>query len=145
LGDNKLSGIIPDWLGQLGGLQNLGLSYNSLIGSIPTTFWNLSSFTVLRVFSNHLIGTFPECLGQLSNLEELIVGGNSLPGVISKRNFAKLTKLQTLTFGSPSLVFDFDSNWIPPFKLQGLKLEYVDLKLVPWFYTQTSLISNVCC
>jgi Leucine-rich repeat (LRR) protein len=141
LRENKLSGTIPDWLGQLRGLQNLGLSYNSFTGSIPTVFGNLSSLIYLSVSSNHLTGTLPESLGQLSNLEELYFVGNSLSGVVSKRNFAKLSKLQWLRFGSPSIVLDFDPNWIPPFKLQDLALEYVDLKLIPWFYTQTSLIS----
>ncbi|KAK2407473.1 receptor protein EIX2 [Trifolium repens] len=141
LGENRLSGKIPEWLGQLGGLKILGLAYNSFTGSIPTNFGNLSSLTVLRFSSNQLTGTVPECLGKLSNLEELIVGGNNLSGVISKRNFAKLPNLQILSFGSPSFNFDFDPNWIPPFKLQYLTLEYADLKLVPWFYTQTSLIS----
>jgi Leucine-rich repeat (LRR) protein len=141
LGDNMFSGKIPKCLGQLGGLKILGLSYNSFTGSIPTTLGNLSSLTVLRVASNHLTGTLPECFGQLSNLEELDVRGNNLSGVISKRNFAKLSNLQILSFGSPSFNFDFDPNWIPPFKLQDLVLEYVDLKLLPWFYTQTSLIS----
>ncbi|WJX87317.1 hypothetical protein P8452_69524 [Trifolium repens] len=140
LGDNMFSGKIPKCLGQLGGLKILGLSYNSFTGSIPTTLGNLSSLTVLRVASNHLTGTLPECFGQLSNLEELDVRGNNLSGVISKRNFAKLSNLQILSFGSPSFNFDFDPNWIPPFKLHHLVLEYVDLKLIPWFYTQTSLI-----
>jgi hypothetical protein len=38
-----LSGKIPEWLGQLGGLKILGLAYNSFTGSIPTNFGNLSS------------------------------------------------------------------------------------------------------
>ncbi|WJX87321.1 hypothetical protein P8452_69528 [Trifolium repens] len=141
LGYNKLSGTTPDWLGQLGGLQNLELSFNSFTGSIPTAFGNLSSLIYLDVSSNHLTGTLPESLGQLSNLWLLIVSENSLSGVVSKRNFAKLSKLRSLRFGSPSLVLDFDPNWIPPFKLKDLELEYVDLKLISWFYTQTSLIS----
>ncbi|WJX93043.1 hypothetical protein P8452_74614 [Trifolium repens] len=140
LGDNMFSGKIPEWLGQLGGLKILGLSYNLFTGSIPTTLGNLSSLTVLRVASNPLTGTLPECFGQLSTLEELDVRGYNLSGVISKRNFAKLSNLQILLFASPSFNFDFDPNWIPPFKLQYLVLEYVDLKLIPWFYTQTSLI-----
>ncbi|KAK2407489.1 receptor protein EIX2 [Trifolium repens] len=141
LRNNKLSGTIPDWLGQLRGLQNLVLGYNSFTGSIPTSFGNLSSLIFLSVSSNHLTGTLPESLGQLSNLEILSVRENSLSGVVSKRNFAKLSKLQMLGFGSPSLVLDFDPNWIPPFKLVNLVLEYVDLKLLPWFKTQTSLFS----
>jgi len=139
LEDNKLSGAIPDWLGQLGGLKQLVLSYNSYTSSIPTTLGNLSSLIYLDVSTNHLNGSLPESLGQLSNLEELVVDENPLSGVLSDRNFAKLSNLQTLSFGSPSFIFDFDPHWIPPFKLQNLRLRYADLKLLPWLYTQTSL------
>jgi len=141
LEDNKLSGAIPDWLGQLGGLKQLVLSSNSFTSYIPTTLGNLSSLIYLDVSRNHLNGSLPESLGKLSNLEELVVDENPLSGVLSHRNFAKLPNLQWLSFGSPSFIFDFDPHWIPPFKLQLLRLSYANLKLVPWLYTQTTLTS----
>jgi len=141
LGDNKLSGAIPDWFGQLGGLEDLDLAYNSFTSSTPTTLGNLSSLIYLIVSSNHLNGSLPECLGQLSNLEMLLLDENPLSGVLSQRNFAKLPNLQWLWFGSLSFIFDFNPHWIPPFKLQHLQLEYANLKLVPWLYTQTTLTS----
>ncbi|KAK7314084.1 hypothetical protein VNO77_39293 [Canavalia gladiata] len=139
LKDNRLSGTIPNWVGQLGSLQYLDLSYNLFIGPIPTTLGNLSSLIALDVVSNKLNGSLPQSLGHLHNLQVLGVGENSLSGVVSHRNFAKLSNLQNLWLSSPSFIFEFDPHWIPPFQLQDLILGYVDLKLFPWLYTQTSL------
>ncbi|XP_058745701.1 receptor-like protein EIX2 [Vicia villosa] len=115
LGGNKLNGTIPNGLGQLAWLSNLDLSMNLLTSVIPTTLWNLSSLLSLDLSSNNLTG------------------------VVSDRNFAKHSKLRELGLGSPSIVFDFESHWMPPFKLQRLDLQYADVKLLPWLYTQESL------
>lgn len=139
LGSNQLSGPIPNWLGQHESLRYLVLRENSFTGPIPTTLGNLSSLIDFDVISNDLTGSLPESLGQLSNLEGLGVGHNSLSGVVSHRNFAKLSKLQKLWLASPSFNFDFDPHWIPHFQLQLLNLNYVDLKLLPWLFKQTSL------
>lgn len=139
LWDNMLSGKIPDWLGQFGNLHYLILSHNLLTSSIPMTLGNLSSLRDFRVTSNQLTGTLPENFGQLSNLEVLSVAENYLSGVVSHRNFINVSNLQILALGSPSLVFDFDPHWTPPFQLHDLTLAYVNLKLLPWFYTQRSL------
>jgi len=139
LRENKMSGIIPDWIGQFANLQYLSLYGNLLIGSIPITLGNLSSLTVFNVALNNLTGSLPQSLGNLSNLEVLGFGENSLSGVVTHRNFANLFNLKRLFLGSPFFIFDFDPYWIPPFKLQYLVLEYADIKLVPWLYTQNSL------
>ena len=139
LRDNMIGGTIPDWIGQLGNLQYLSLYRNLLIGSIPTTLGNLSFLTTFNVASNNLTGSL-ESLGKLSKLEALIVGDNYyLSGVLTHQNFTKLYNLKKLYLGSPFFIFDFDPHWIPPFKLQLLDLKYVNLKLVPWLYTQTTL------
>ncbi|AET02472.2 LRR receptor-like kinase family protein [Medicago truncatula] len=136
---NEMSGKIPDWIGQFTNLEYLELSMNLLIGSIPTTLGNVSSLTVFDVVLNNLTGSLPESLGKLSNLEVLYVGENNLSGVVTHRNFDKLFNLKELWFGSPLSIFNFDPQWIPPFKLQLLDLKCANLKLIPWLYTQTSL------
>ncbi|KAI9101403.1 hypothetical protein K1719_023885 [Acacia pycnantha] len=137
---NKLSGSIPGWLGQLEYLQEVDVSENLLSGLIPSTLGNLSSLTHLLVFSNHLNASLPESLGQLFNLEALEFNDNHLTGHVSARNFAKLSKLSHLSMGSPGLIFDFDSLWVPPFQLKEIDLSYlVGPKLPTWLYTQTSL------
>jgi len=141
LRDNMMNGTIPNWIGKLGNLQHLNLYGNLLIGSIPTNVGNLSSLTTFDVVENNLTGSLPQSLGNLSNLEVLGVGQNSLNGVVTNQIFANLFNLKRLWLSSPFFVFDFDPHWIPPFKLQHLILEYADIQLLPWLFSQTSLIN----
>ncbi|XP_061347794.1 receptor-like protein EIX2, partial [Gastrolobium bilobum] len=113
---NHFNGPIPDWLGQFEHLQYLDLHKNKFSGSIPINLGNLSSLVVLGVRSNHLTG------------------------VVSERNFAKLSKLEYLSI-SPPIIFDFDSHWIPPFQLQQLIFGFAGSKLPVWLYTQRSIQS----
>ncbi|XP_054813232.1 receptor-like protein EIX2 [Prosopis cineraria] len=137
---NKLIGPIPDWLGQLEHLQEVDVSENLFSGPIPSTLGNLTSLTHLHVSSNHLAGSLPESLGQLLNLGVLEFDDNHLTGHVCERNFANLSKLTVLSMGSPGLIFEFDSLWIPPFQLEQVGLSYmVGPNLPTWLYTQTSL------
>ncbi|XP_061341649.1 receptor-like protein EIX2 [Gastrolobium bilobum] len=138
---NNLVGPIPDWVGQLEQLQDLDLSYNSFSGPIPTSLGNLSSLIELYLFSNHLNGNLPESLGQLFNLKAMTVGDNSLTGIVTQRNLLSLSNLKYISLSSPTLIFDFDPEWVPPFQLQRIELGYVGGKLPSWLFTQSSLKS----
>ncbi|XP_047149066.1 receptor-like protein EIX1 [Vigna umbellata] len=70
--DNNFDGPIPDWLGDFEHLETLVLGVNNFSGSIPTNLGNLSTLTTLDVASN------------------------PLTGVVSEKNFAKLSKLKEL-------------------------------------------------
>ncbi|KAK7377137.1 hypothetical protein VNO80_02559 [Phaseolus coccineus] len=96
LEDNNFDGPIPDWLGEFEHLKRLILGVNNFSGSIPTN------------------------LGNLSSLITLAIGSNPLTGVVSKRNFAKLSKLKELHIYSYSrLIFDFDYIGFHPFNLKN--------------------------
>ncbi|XP_027364682.1 receptor-like protein EIX2 [Abrus precatorius] len=113
---NNFNGPIPDWLGQLEHLQELVLTVNKFSGSIPTNLGNLSSLVVLYF------------------------GNNNLTGVVSPRNFVKLSKLKYLSICvSPPLIFDFDPHWVPPFQLDDICLAFGGSKPPAWLYTQRSL------
>ncbi|XP_027360721.1 receptor-like protein EIX2 isoform X2 [Abrus precatorius] len=140
LNDNELNGSIPDWLGQHENLQFLGLSENMFHGSIPSSLGNLSSLVDLSISSNLLTGNIPTSIGQLFNLRTLFIGGESLSGVLSEKHFFNLSNLESLVL-SAHFAFDLDSDWIPPFHLNGISLSNTVLgpKFPEWIYTQKSL------
>ncbi|KAH1191350.1 Receptor-like protein EIX2 [Glycine max] len=116
LESNNLSGPIPNWLGELEHLQYLNLVRNMFFGSIPINLGNLSSLIVLAV------------------------GRNQLTGVVSERNFVKLSKLKILDiYSSPPLIFDFESHWVPPFQLEILVFGFAGPYLPEWLYAQRSI------
>lgn len=136
---NYLKGPLPNWLGQLEQLQRLYLSYNYFSGPIPSCLGNLSSLIELVLNSNQLNGNLSKDLGQLLNLESLLLAENSLTGTVSERNLLSFSNLKVLSLNSPTLVFDFDPEWTPPYQLQAVEFGNVRDKLPEWLFTQSSL------
>ena len=117
-------------------IEKLYLDDNHIMGSFPdlTTF---PSLRVLWLSENQLSGTIPESLGKQFNLERLYIGGNPFEGVISETHFSKLTKLKVFHIYDNSLVFNFSSNWVPPFQLDELYMNNCQLPHFPkWLQTQ---------
>ena len=95
LGYNDLAGEIPEALGQLNNLQVLDLGYNDLTGPIPETLGSLNSLQSLYLSGNDLTGPIPEALGQLDNLHTLSLASNQLTGTIPG-TLGQLNNLQIL-------------------------------------------------
>ena len=95
LHSNKLSGSIPKEIGNLGSLKHLELFNNELIGSIPTEIGNLGSLSFLSLNNNELSGRLPTEIGNLGSLTDLELFGNGLSGSIPKEigNLTNLTGL----------------------------------------------------
>ena len=91
---NRLSGEIPEELGDLSNLAVLSLSDNRLSGEIPEELGDLSNLTGLSLFKNRLSGEIPEELGDLSNLTGLSLLDNRLSGEIPE----ELGDLSNLTW-----------------------------------------------
>jgi Leucine-rich repeat (LRR) protein len=81
-GPNRLSGCIPQKLGNLVNLKELYLHRDDLTGSIPCTVGNLTKLSIFYLYENQFSGYLPRELGYLVNLEYLKVSGNKLIGYI---------------------------------------------------------------
>ncbi|KAL4572029.1 hypothetical protein LXL04_018797 [Taraxacum kok-saghyz] len=66
LGDNKLSGNVPVWIGdKLTSLIVLRLHKKNFAGKIPRSLCKTSKLQILDVGFNNLSGSIPRCLGEL--------------------------------------------------------------------------------
>ncbi|KAJ1443710.1 Leucine-rich repeat [Sesbania bispinosa] len=82
LSSNRISGEIPDVMGDLKGLVLLNLSNNMFTGSIPSSLGNLSNLEALDLSLNSLSGNIPQQLTQITFLEFFNVSFNNLSGPI---------------------------------------------------------------
>ncbi|GFQ01225.1 probable leucine-rich repeat receptor-like protein kinase at5g63930 [Phtheirospermum japonicum] len=145
---NQLSGHLTQQFGEFKSLRDLDLSGNSLSGEIPNNIGNLSSsLEYLRLASNRLTGNLPENVGKLSNLIEFDISDNMLEGVVSMTHFAHLSKLKYLYASRSHLILNVSPNWIPPFKLETLRLGSLNLGSVThipsWIETQKKTIQEL--
>ncbi|XP_074375243.1 uncharacterized protein LOC141717011 [Apium graveolens] len=144
LNQNHFQGPIPSSIQNLTSLLTLDLWLNNLNGSLPESLCHLSKLESLDVSYNKLSGSIPKCIGGLSNLYELDLYSNSWEGSISEEHFVNLTGLTSLSISSDStLVFNVDSEWIPPFQLTDLYLESVNVgpNFPSWLLTQRDIYS----
>jgi hypothetical protein len=80
---NRLTGAIPETLGQLSQLTRLDLSENfDLTGGIPASLGKLSKLQYLILSANNLGGFIPNIFGNLTNLYWIDLEGDNLTGTI---------------------------------------------------------------
>ncbi len=99
LDNNRLSGAIPTWLGELVTLQTLSLAnntfsqlgqltgrvsgYGSLRNAFPTELGMLTQLQILELSATGINGTIPTEIFNLGkNLKALLLGENALTGTI---------------------------------------------------------------
>lgn len=92
---NEIVGYLPSEIGSLENLQYLNLSNNQLSGVIPSSIGDLSSLVELKLYTNAFTGTLPNSIGNLANLEYMNVFNNDLSGNIPSEigNMGMLNKL----------------------------------------------------
>ncbi|XP_027165758.1 LRR receptor-like serine/threonine-protein kinase ERECTA isoform X3 [Coffea eugenioides] len=81
---NRLSGQIPDEIGDCSALTSLDFSFNELYGDIPFSISKLKQLEFLILKNNQLIGPIPSTLSQIPNLKVLDLAQNSLSGEIPR-------------------------------------------------------------
>jgi len=89
LGDNNLTGSIPEVLAELDSLVTLDLGGNALGGRIPRDFREMQQLRRLLVNGNELVGLLPSVMGEMAGLRYLHIGDNKLSGVVP-REFSRL-------------------------------------------------------
>ncbi|XP_058109121.1 probable LRR receptor-like serine/threonine-protein kinase At3g47570 [Magnolia sinica] len=103
VGDNCLSGSLPDSMGNLSTqLRILWLGSNRIFGSIPSGIQNLVGLTTLRMEYNSLTGTIPIGVGKLNKVGRLSFGGNDLSEEIPS-SLGNITQLYLLDLFGNSL------------------------------------------
>ena len=89
LGDNNLTGSIPDVLAELDSLVTLDLGGNALAGRIPWDLRELQAVRDLVLSGNQLEGLLPRSIGYMAGLRYLDIGDNRLSCVVP-RAFSRL-------------------------------------------------------
>jgi Leucine-rich repeat (LRR) protein len=91
---NRLSGPIPDYLGNMTTLMKMSLEDNLFYGTVPPELGNLTNLIVFVLSGNNLTGMLPLELSRLTKLEELRINRNNFSGTIP--NFHTWTNLKEL-------------------------------------------------
>jgi hypothetical protein len=124
---NCLSGSIPAWLGNLVRLETVVLtnsdSGTGLSGTIPSSLYQLTSLTELKLGSNHFTGTIPAMLGDMTHLKSLVLADCDWEGTIPS-NLMKLSLLTKLDLSYLSRL----TGTIPEAIGNLVALEYLDLR-----------------
>ncbi|KAK6134311.1 hypothetical protein DH2020_031934 [Rehmannia glutinosa] len=113
LGDNELTGEIPETLGRLKNLQRLSIYRNKLQGSIPPSFCSLENLYSLSLESSGLSGELPMCLGNLTSLREIYLGNNTFNSGIPSSLWS-IRRIQVLS------LYDNSFNGSLPLEISSL-------------------------
>ncbi|XP_065035068.1 receptor-like protein 11 [Musa acuminata AAA Group] len=134
-------GVIPDAIGDLGGLKELYMTGNQLTGNLSGWLEQMTNLIILDLRSNLFNCSMPSSVGKLSNLTELYLGGNSLRGIISEVHFENLTRLQVLDLYGTSITISIGQSWVPPFQLRLVDLTKCQLgpQFPEWLQFQTQI------
>ncbi|KAK7393250.1 hypothetical protein VNO78_21800 [Psophocarpus tetragonolobus] len=102
LGNNLITGPIPNSLCKIDSLYNLDLSGNMLFGEIPNCWSATQGLNEINLASNKLSGVIPSSLGNLPTLAWLHLNNNSLHGMFPP-SLGNLKHLLILNLGENHL------------------------------------------
>ncbi|RLN06983.1 hypothetical protein C2845_PM11G14650 [Panicum miliaceum] len=97
LGGNNFIGDIPDYIGQLKGLEELHLDHNNMSGELPSSLGGCTNLTTIDLKNNNFSGELNKVnFSNLPNLKTLDLMRNSFSGEIPESIYSchKLTALR---------------------------------------------------
>ncbi|PWA44251.1 leucine-rich repeat protein [Artemisia annua] len=104
LGNNSLSGVIPECWEKWQSLSVLNLEYNNFSGGFPRSLSHVRNLQSLSMRGNKLEGKLPASLMNLTNLMILDLSGNELAGCIPSWVGTKVSSLVLLNLRSNKFV-----------------------------------------
>nr|XP_043633343.1 receptor-like protein EIX2 [Erigeron canadensis] len=142
LGNNRLSGAIPECWDKWQGLFSLNLENNRFSGQIPGTLGSLRQLRSLNMRGNKLSGRIPASLKNLKELRILQIGRNELVGSIPKW-LGNLSVLKILNLRSNNFVGRIPDELCNPTRIQILDLADNDLSgNIPRCFNNFSVLSG---
>jgi len=102
LPNNRLSGRLPEVIGNLTELIALNLQRNQIVDTIPSSLGNLSNLVELYLDRNQISGSIPEELGRLSSIQYFYLNDNQLSGSIPD-SLGNLNSLSAFTLSNNQL------------------------------------------
>jgi hypothetical protein len=94
-GNSKISGTIPEEIGQMTKLKFLDIDDSEVTGPLPDAIYSLSNMLVIDLNANQVTGTLSASIGNLTNLEILQLENNAMTGVLPTESLLDLTRLGT--------------------------------------------------
>ncbi|ONK55449.1 uncharacterized protein A4U43_UnF3220 [Asparagus officinalis] len=152
---NRVSGKIPDELGNMSTLQSLVLDANKLEGPIPATIGKLTKLSRLFLASNNFSGELPESLGNLKNMSFFgyMAPEYAMRGYLTDKADVYSFGVVTLEIVSgtsntgyrPKEDFTYLLDWLYVLQEQGRLLELVDPNLGSNYSNEEAMqMLNVC-
>ncbi|XP_059310727.1 receptor-like protein EIX2 [Lycium ferocissimum] len=143
LGQNALTGQLPNSLGHLKNIRILVISFNLISGAVPASIEQLTRLEKLDMGENQLSGPLPESIFNFSELTFLGLTTNyALEGNLGQNHFARFHGLTVLSLScGRSFSVNLTNEWVPPFSLTYIELRSCSLgpKFPTWLETQKQL------
>uniref|UniRef100_A0A0E0F307 Receptor kinase-like protein Xa21 n=1 Tax=Oryza meridionalis TaxID=40149 RepID=A0A0E0F307_9ORYZ len=96
---NNLVGTIPSTLGNFTALKKLGCAFSGINGTVPGELAALRVLEMLSIPGNRLSGAFPEAILNMSALVMLSLSSNRFSGMLPSGIGSSLPSLEQITIG----------------------------------------------
>ncbi|KAI3964188.1 hypothetical protein MKW92_000775, partial [Papaver armeniacum] len=98
---NRLSGSVPEDIGNITTLKDLVLDFNQFSGHLPQKLGDILGINRILLSSNNFTGEVPQTYSKLTSLEDFRISDNQFTGRIPSfiKNWTNITKLEIQASG----------------------------------------------